>query len=241
MTQSKMVNAPSGGVFRIAARLDPFEFSTTPRRGIALEEPVYDGNRWDDPRGIFSVLYCATVPQGAFGETIARYRERQGLDRMIDTFLDHSPDDHYDPLLCPGEVPEDYFSKRYLGHAVVSADAKFVDVDDPSTHAACEPALLSTLQRFTRVESIDRSTMLSPDRRITQTVSRHFYELSETPDHLDLRGIRYQSRLCNGWECWAIWAPSPFEPDPDRTKVTREHPALLEAADTLSVQVSQGS
>ena len=28
---------------------------------------------------------------------------------------------------------------------------------------------------------------------------------AESPDHRDWAGLRYESRLAPGWECWALW------------------------------------
>ena len=48
------------------------------------------------------IAYCTSRAEGAFGEMIARYRERPGLLQRIDAFLTGRPDPEYDPLLSPG-------------------------------------------------------------------------------------------------------------------------------------------
>ena len=87
-----MVPAPDAGLWRIARGLDPFSFDP-PRSRLPLSDyPILGGNRWDDPDGEFATLYCSTTPEGAFAETIARYRNRPGLLDRIDRFLTGQPD-----------------------------------------------------------------------------------------------------------------------------------------------------
>ena len=72
-------------------------------------EPIEGGNRWDDAEGRFATVYCASRAEVAFGEVIARYRERAGLLERIDEFLGQRPDPEHDPPLDPGVVPADFF------------------------------------------------------------------------------------------------------------------------------------
>jgi hypothetical protein len=86
--------------------------------------------------------------EGAFGEVIARYRERPGLLQGIDAFLTGRPDPEYDPLLSPGVVPAEFFDRRWLGHVGIDPAVRFVDVDDPSTHAAVDATLRRQLRGY---------------------------------------------------------------------------------------------
>lgn len=234
--RSRTLPTPPDGVFRVATGAWPFEFRL-PREALSDEtDPVLGGNRWDDPLARFATLYCASSAEAAFGETIARYRERPGLLERIDSFLSSPADPDYDPPLLPGRVPDDYFDSRYLGNVPVDADVRFVDVDDPATHAAARP-MLRVLRRF-GVRTIDRSTFLSPDRRVTRTLARHYWNLAQSPDHHDWRGLRFVSRLAPDWECWAIWEPSPLRTTLSAVvPVTRNHPGLVQAAQRLGVEL----
>ena len=234
---SKLVPAPADGLFRVAKDPDPFT-PWPPRSPADLSVPILDGNRWDDPKAQFTTMYCATSAVGAFGETIARYRTSAGLlDRIEAFFAGNAPDPEFDPPLEPGKVPEDYFANRYLGHGRVTSAARFVDVEHPSTHSACSLGVLPRIHPFTNAAVVDRGTMHTADRRITRTISRYFWELAQTSDHNDWRGLRYQSRVFEEWECWAVWEPTPMLPDPDVTKVTRTNTDLLEAAKLLDLEV----
>jgi hypothetical protein len=232
---SHALAAPSAGVYRVARGANPFVFRRSTR--IPLNDgAVEDGNRWDDPDGLFKTLYCASSPEAAFGETIARYREAPGLLDRISAFLTSEPDPAYDFELIPGSVPDDYFQSRYIGHISVDQDARFVDLDHPHTHTASRPALKRLLTRF-EVSKIDRGTFLNPDRRITQTIAQHYWQLSLRPDHQNWRGLRYVSRLAHDWECWAVWQPSPLRQLTANVKVvTRNNPALISAAERLGIR-----
>jgi hypothetical protein len=237
MPASHALAAPQSGVHRVARSVEVFAFQVPGPLPRAAPVPIEEGNRWDDAEGRFATVYCASSAEAAFGEVIARYRERTGLLDRIDSFLSQRPDPEYDPLLSPGVVPAEFFERRWLGHAGVDPVVRFVDVDDPATHAAVDAALRRQLRAY-GVRRVDRSTFLSPDRRVTRTIATRYHWLAQTPDHTAWRGLRYTSRLAAEWECWAIWQPSPLlESDLALEKVTREHPALRAAAARLGIQV----
>lgn len=233
MPGSRLVAAPATGVYRVAKGLDPFVFRP-PRSALpAGDEPVLDGNRWDDPLGQFASLYCATTAEAAFGETIARYREKDGLIDRISAFLNSDPDPAYDFELEPGRVPRDYLADRHLGHVAVDPDVRFVDVDHPHTHAAATPALRGLLRQH-RLREVDRGVMFNADRRLTRPIARYYWTLAQSPDHRDWAGLRYESRLSSSWECWALWEPSPIRLHiSDVHAVTRANPDLRAAAARL--------
>lgn len=237
MPRSRVVAAPPSGVYRVAKGPEPFRFQP-PRSALPLlDEPVLDGNRWDDPLGEFATLYCASTAVAAFGETIARYREVPGLLDRIDAFLGGEPDGEYDFPLEPGRVPDDYFADRYLGHVAIDPGVRFVDVDHPDTHLALSGPLRQLLRRH-RLRGIDRGVVFSPDRRLTRPIARHCWTLAQTPDHRDWAGLRYESRLSPDWECWALWEPSPVRlHSADVHAVTRANPDLRAAAAQLAVRL----
>jgi hypothetical protein len=237
MPATHALAAPASGVSRVARSVEVFTFHVPQPLPAPAPEPIEEGNRWDDPDGRFATLYCASSAEGAFGEVIARYRERTGLLDRIDQFLTQRPDPEYDPVLAPGRVPPEFFDRRWLGHTAVDPAMRFVDVEDPSTHAAMDHTLRRRLRGF-GVRRIDRSTFLTPDRRVTRTIAARYHWLAQTPDHGTWRGLRYTSRLAADWECWAIWEPSPLlESQLTVAKVTREHAALHAAALRLGVQL----
>lgn len=237
MAGSHVVRAPGAGVHRVSRSIDVFAFYTSQPLSRPVAEAIEDGNRWDDAEGKFATVYCASRAETAFGEVIARYRERPGLLERIDDFLTQAPDPEYDPLLSPGVVPAEFFDGRWIGHVTVDSAVRFVDVDDPATHTAVDVTLRRALREY-GVKKIDRSTFLASDRRVTRTIASRYHWLGQTPDHASWRGLRYLSRLAPDWECWAIWEPSPLLTSRLVVeKVTREHPALRAAAQRLNVRV----
>jgi hypothetical protein len=176
------------------------------------DTPVIEGNRWDDAYGKFSSLYAATTAEAAFGETIARYRERAGLLAKIDAFLEGQPDPEYDFDIEPGVVPRDYLSNRRIGHCDIHPWAIFVDVDHVDTHAHATHGLAGLLAQLGFAE-FDRGVMMSPDRRITRPVASFYHHLSRSAEGMEATcGIRYESRLIGEWECWSLWEPLPLDP-----------------------------
>jgi hypothetical protein len=132
-------------------------------------------------------------------------------------------------------IPAEFFERRWLGHVAVDPAVRFIDVEAPATHAAVDPALRRELRAY-GIRRIDRSTFLTPDRRVTRAIARRYHWLAQTPDHSRWRGLRYASRLAGDWECWAIWEPSPLlESQLTIEKITGEHPALRNAAARLEI------
>lgn len=237
MPVSHALAAPAAGVYRVARSVEVFAFHLPQPLPNPAPEPIEGGNRWDDAEGRFATVYCASRAEVAFGEVIARYRERAGLLERIDEFLGQRPDPEHDPPLDPGVVPADFFDGRWLGHVGVDPAVRFVDVEAPATHAAIDVTLRRQLTAY-GIRRIDRSTFLSPDRRVTRTIASRYHWLAQTPDHASWRGLRYTSRLAADWECWAIWQPSPLlESQLMIEKVTRDHPDLQAAARLLSVRL----
>lgn len=79
------------------------------------------GNRWDDPDGIYRVLYASSSRLGAFAEVLSRFRPDlqvvAGLAEIDDA--EESPDQ-------PGELDGSWLRNRVIGVADIEGD--FVDV-----------------------------------------------------------------------------------------------------------------
>ena len=199
------------------------------------------GNRWEDAGGRFSTLECATSAEAAFGEAIAVFRERPGLLARIDAFLAASPDPEYDYELQAAVVPPDYLATRVLGRAPANRTARFIDVDHADTHLHASRDLARLLQEVGR-QRFDREVMMSPDRRITRPVATFYHRISRLESSRRLRGLRYQSRLDGGWECWALWRPLPLKSvTADVTVATANHPDLAAAARRLRLRLLPGA
>jgi hypothetical protein len=198
---------------------------------------VLTGSRWDDAAGRFTTLYCATTAVAAFGEAIAAFRERPGLLARIDAYLTGPPDAEYDPELPAAVVPADYLSTRLLGHAPTDQGAPFIDVDHVDTHLHASSDSARLLRKL-RLPALDRGVLMGQDRRITRTVATYYHRYARVEENRSIRGLRYQSRLDGGWECWAMWRPLPFvTAAATLTAVTSDNPDLVAAARRLRLRL----
>jgi len=234
------VGPPEGGkVFRVAWGVDPF---APPDWGWAQVHGTF-GNRFDDPgayHGIkesnrFRVCYCATQPEGAFGETIARFRKAPTVGKDLQLLLleDHETPD---PDLEGGKVPKEWRLQRSLGTTQLDETLLFADFANGETLTILGKELASLLARF-RLREIDLSTITSQQRRLTQEAARYVYEL----DKLGLTGfagIRYVSRLHEGWELWAIFHDLMVHTPEQPRVIRKEDPDLQKAAKVLGLRVN---
>jgi RES domain len=231
----EMVASP-GTLHRVGRWPHPFVWRT-PRIRLADSAHPHDGHRWDAPNADFATLYCASNPLASFVETLAYYRRADGFANALWQATDEDdPDPEYDfQDTGGGRVPSAYF-ERVLGRATLDSDRHFVDVDHPRTHAQLTAELPGLLAEHGYRE-FDRGVMMTQDRRITRQVADHLHQQAGTTG---LSGIRYESRIQRGLECWALWdecAPelTNVEVDP----LTPETPEIKQAADLLQLQLPQ--
>jgi hypothetical protein len=164
------------------------------------------GNRWDDPAGIYRVLYACSQRVGAFVETLARFRPDlkvvAGLAE-IDGPDDGSP---------AGVVPWSWLDTRTCGEATV--EGAFADVGEAGSLTVLRTALAARALHY-GLADIDGATIrVSAPRRFTQEISRFVYESNDSGRRFT--GIRYLSRLGNQFVNWAIFEPPPDSDSPIR-------------------------
>jgi hypothetical protein len=235
-----VVSAPITGVHRVGRGSNAFE---PPSWGYCGEDGTF-GNRFDDPRGRedpvstlptlapqerFKVVYCATDKSGAFGETLARFRPDWSL---LAKARDIDDDEPFDDSMFRGMIPKDWRMKRRIGHANISADLRFVDVEDVTTlrtlrnalgwrfHAnvreseesiplpdqpSCSCSIMASLASMHVSSGLDRSHITSSCRCITQEIARYVYEQKDELGNPMFSGIRYMSKLNASWELWAMF------------------------------------
>jgi hypothetical protein len=162
------------------------------------------GNRWDDPAGIYRVLYACSQRVGAFVETLARYRP--DLKVVAGLAEIDGPEDG----LPPGVVPLSWLDTRACGDA--TCEGSFADIGEGRSLAILRMALASraVYYGFTDIDgAIIRS---SAPRGFTQEISRFVYESNDAGRRFT--GIRYLSRLGNEFVNWAIFEPPPYVASP---------------------------
>jgi hypothetical protein len=224
-------------VFRIARG---FEVFAPPDWAWAQGDGTFT-NRFDDPasyRGIpeedrFRVIYCATRPAGAFGETIAPFRKSP---RTLAGLKQVNDDEPLDLDLEGGIVLEDWRLEHRLGSTRLDDNLLFADFTDAQAITILREALASWLVRF-GLEDFDLSTITSQQRRVTQEAARYAYELVNSGLTV-FAGIRYMSRLNRDWELWAIFHDRMIHtPEEISETIRHDAPGLVQAASVLDLEI----
>jgi hypothetical protein len=199
-----------------------------------------DHGRWDAPAGEFITLYAASDLLGAFVETLPYFR---GADpnflAVVEAEVDEDEPDvevDYELEVTPG------FFRRVLGRArLQDPGARFVDVDDPRTHAQLNRELPDLLAEH-GLDEFDRGVMMSQNRVITRTIAGHLHHQLHGQDLGGTRvvGIRFESRRYREQACWAIWDDVGVvfpEADVDVDPIVPAIPELREAAELLGLRL----
>jgi hypothetical protein len=224
-------------VYRVGRGEDAF---APPPWEYVFEDGTFH-NRYDDPRANegmpqeerFRVLYCATRRAGAYGETIAPYREDPKLRSELEKIEDDEP---LDQELQGGIVPKQFRSDRVLGTTRLNDRLLFANVADGRTMSILRTELWNWVVDL-ELPDFDLSAATSRKRRLTQETARYIYELADK-GHTFFAGIRYPSRLHDEWELWAIFYDRmDHSPDEIAGVIAEDDPELLEAATVLGVRI----
>jgi hypothetical protein len=184
------------------------------------------------------VLYCATEAEGALGEKLAAFMPNVAAVRRIEAFLEEEPDPAYgEDYLDVGLDADDVESFRWLlAHAPANPAARFIDVWHPLTVVALFPRAASLLAAF-GLKVLDRRALADERRGFTRRLGGLMRGDATAEDgELRAAGLRYESRLAAGWECWALWEPLPLDAEEASVEqVSIDTPALRRAAELLGV------
>lgn len=198
------------------------------------------GNRYDDPRGIQPVRYCAENLTGALLETMARFRPAPEAEALLTAVTGVEPGDveHLDPA----DGLADWLNAQRIGR-LTDAAQPLVDVHDPQRLAELDkhPLVRDQLDRSTLGTSrqparLDEAIvrLAGPiGRPITQAVSAAIREWFP-----DVAGIAYRSRLDDEEWCWALWSTTAVYVELDLLSPDHRHHrrAFERAARVLQVQ-----
>lgn len=234
----RLVGSPPGGFWRVTGHHDPFDPPPAPPPLGEVGPDEDDSGRWDAPQGEYRVLYCATEPEGAVGERLAAFMPNVAAVRRIESFLDDGPDPEYsEDYLDVGLDADDIDSFDWLlAHAPATPAARFIDVWHPLTAIALFPRAVSLFAAF-GLKVLDRRALADERRGLTRRLGG-LMRSDATGENGELRvaGLRYESRLPPGWECWALWEPLPLDTDEAHVeRVDIDTPALRRAAELLGV------
>jgi hypothetical protein len=175
------------------------------------------GNRFDDPEGMYRVLYASSQRLGCFLETLARFR----VDlKLLAELAQIKGEDDYCPL---GEVPLEWIEKRMMG--VATAGGEYADICSSEWISRLRIVLAAHLEKF-GLEDLDASVLqMTAPRNLTQLVSRVVFSEG-------LAGIYYRSKYGHDVENWALFEPFQIKlkeselirtDDPDLQQALRLH------------------
>ena len=99
-----------GVIYRIGRKPDPW---SVPDWASAGPDGTF-GNRFDDPEGMYRVLYASSQRLGCFLETLGRFRVDS---KLLAELAEIEGEDDYCPL---GEVPLEWIEKRIMGVATAA-------------------------------------------------------------------------------------------------------------------------
>jgi hypothetical protein len=190
--------------------------------------------RGEPEPGLFRVIYCSSSREGAFGETIARFRKSLRLLSELREIEDEEP---LDPDLEGGLLPEEWRLNRRIGSSRLDATLRFADLEEPHSATLLRREMAPLLTEL-GLDDLDFGDLVGRERRVTQHVARCVYEASGEAGVPVFDGIRYVSRLNPGWELWAVFADRmTHEPEELYQTISRHDPDLRTAAEILDIEV----
>ena len=202
-----------GVIYRLGRKPDPW---SVPDWASAGPDGTF-GNRFDDPEGMYRVLYASSQRLGCFLETLGRFRVDP---KLLGELGEIEGEDDYCPL---GQVPLEWIEKRMMG--VATAGGECADICSSEWISRLRIGLASQLRRF-GLDDFDASVLqMTAPRNLTQLVSRVVF--SER-----LAGIYYRSKYGHDVENWALFEPfqikvqnsQPIRPnDPDLQRALQRH------------------
>jgi len=219
------VPPPSAGLWRVARGDNPL----ASRSDVAGDFGA-GGNRFDPLSLLYEVLYFGSDLEVCFGETLARFRPKIDLLALVrEEWMELG-------FMPVGAVAADWRQRRSAVHVRLSSELQFLDVESSQTLQFLRRELALGLSSI-GLEDLDVAAVRGHDRRITQLISEWAY-LAEAEGVPRYAGIRYESRIRSGWECWALFDDEDVEIEVLETlPITRDMPALVAVAELFDLQV----
>lgn len=196
-------------IYRLGRKPDPW---SAPDWASAGPDGTF-GNRFDDPEGMYRVLYASSQRLGCFLETLGRFRVDP---KLVVELAEIEGDDDYCPV---GEVPLEWMEKRMMGVATAGGD--YADICSSEWISRLRIALAGHLGEF-GLDDLDASVLqMTAPRNLTQLVSRVVF--SEP-----LAGIYYRSKYGHDIENWALFEPFQIKVQ-DSESIRSDDPDLQQA------------
>lgn len=177
-----------GVIYRLGRKPDPW---SVPDWASAGPDGTF-GNRFDDPEGMYRVLYASSQRLGCFVETLGRFRVDP---KLLAELAEIEGDDDYCPL---GQVPLEWVEKRMMG--VAATGGEYVDVCGSEWIGRLRIGLSGHLEKL-GLYDLDASVLqMTAPRSLRQLVSRVVFSEGWA-------GIYYRSKYGHDLENWALFEP----------------------------------
>jgi hypothetical protein len=216
-----------GEIYRLGRKPDPWSW---PDWAYASEDGTF-GNRYDDPRSAYRVLYASSLRLGTLLETLARFRPDPAI---VAVEIDGDPRDAAYETLAAGVVPASWLENRTLGTA--RCDEVFADVGHARSLVFLRTALAAEVVRYGLKDLDAGAIRAAVPRGFTHEVSRYVYECTDEQGNGAFRGIGYLSRLGDDIRNWAIFEPARIEVL-ERPELARDDPDLGQALSLFALKL----
>jgi hypothetical protein len=220
--------SPPGRVTRIGRRPNPWAWPPWE----AQHSDATFGNRWDDPEGIYRVLYAATQLEGAYVEVLSRFRPDPVVVAEL-AKIDGSSEEHQF-----GIVPSEWLETRAIGQATLTG--VYADVGHARSLTYLRAAMAARLAHHALADLDAAAIRLSAPRRFTQEISNHIYRLTLPSGLPRFAGIEYESRLGDNYQNWAIFERPRQKPiaHPRIRPIRRDDESLHAALASLGLKLA---
>ena len=215
---------PAGPLFRVGRNDDAW---AVPDWAYAKEDGTF-GNRFDDPMGVYRVLYASSQRLGCFIETLARFRV--DVSFVADLALMENGDDDFTAF---GTIRKAWLKGRCIGTADV--EGEYADIYALGWVSHLRTALAGIAVKL-GMKDFDLSSLEPAEPRLlTRRAGRIAFEFGYA-------GVFYHSRYGHSLENWAIfedWAVPERFPihQPNSRKVAEDDPDLLDALRILGLVI----
>ncbi len=221
------VTRPAAHVWRIGRMPDPWAW---PPWEAQHSDSTF-GNRWDDPEGVYRVVYACSQLEGAYVEVLSRLRPDPAVLAALAEI------DGPDPRYRVGVVPATWLASRAVGESAIRGD--YADVGHAASLTYLRTVMAARLIHY-GIRDLDAAAIrLSAPRRFTQEISNHVYKLSAPDGGPRFAGIEYESRFGDNYQNWAVFERPAHEPirEPSVEAIRRDDPALSAALAALALRL----
>jgi hypothetical protein len=202
MTPALAIARLEGWIYRVAREPEAWAWPDW----IYADDDGTFGNRFDDPRGEYRVLYASSQREGAFAETLARFRSDLHVAAELQAIVGDPEDVAYLETVPGGVVPIEWIETRVLG--IARHGGGFVDLGHSDSLAHLRTALADRVLHH-GLDDLDAGDVRRrAPRRLTQEISRYLFERGRDAEGDTVAGVRYLSRLGDEFVNWAIFEPN---------------------------------